>query len=211
MFESIIKDRVTLVKSDGTINREGIPAHVQPKLIVLLEINLHIETGDHILRQLENGEVEDFIVDHSAFYDKTTSGMSSHFQIKVTRSGQVSKQERVIQNILRESADSASSASKPSIETEEDAHQRIAHENILWFLNELSPLLEYLPDDQRLDIESELLVLAQEIEKPKPSQLILRSALQSIKILAKESNRNLISCGLLGLMSNFAFSFDRKA
>lgn len=85
MFSSLTNDRVTLVKRDGTVVRENIPATVSSKQITTLMPDLPIEVGDHFLRQLPSKLVEDYIVTDPGFRSGV-SPIPPHFQTKVQRS-----------------------------------------------------------------------------------------------------------------------------
>ena len=62
MFQSLMRDKVTLVKKDGTVLRSDIPATVSTGQITTYAEDLPIEVGDHFLRELPNGLVDDYIV-----------------------------------------------------------------------------------------------------------------------------------------------------
>ena len=204
MFEGLINDRVTLVKPDGTISREDIPAHVQPKLIIIEDATVPLEVGDHILRKLENGNVEDFIVDDPAFYGKNFTGIKPHFQVKVRRNGSPSKQGNIIQSITNNFAGANSRVNIQSIDNSMNVSQQITREKLLEFLDEVSSVLSHLPDEQRNIIEAELVVLREESEKSEPSQMKTRGALQSIKSAAEAATGNLVASGILGVIANLA-------
>ena len=84
-FEELLRDRVTLAKKDGTIVRKDIAASVQSDKIFVYDPHLPIEVGDHFLRQLPSGLVEDFVVDDPGFRSGLHS-IAPHFQTKVHRS-----------------------------------------------------------------------------------------------------------------------------
>jgi len=62
MFEGMMNDRVTLVKEDGTVEKENIPAMVQPGKVFMDDSTLPIQPGDRLLRSLPSGLVEEYIV-----------------------------------------------------------------------------------------------------------------------------------------------------
>lgn len=99
MFEGMMKDKVTLVKKDGTVAKENIPASVQPNKIFMTDKTLPLEPGDHLLRTLPSGLVEEYIVDEPGYYSGLT-GMDPHFQTKVHRSdAPEAKPSTIINNI----------------------------------------------------------------------------------------------------------------
>ena len=102
-LKKLINDQVTLVKANGKVAREDIPAHVQPELIVIMDVTVPLEMGDHLLRTLNNGNVEDFIVDHPTFY-ATFRTLPDHSQVKVHRyftSNEISKSLKASPIILK--------------------------------------------------------------------------------------------------------------
>jgi hypothetical protein len=84
-FGAIPKEPVTLTKKDGTIVRSDIPAVVSDRQIRTFVTDLQIEVGDHILRQLPNGLVEDYIVDEPC-YNNGIGPIPANYAVKVHRS-----------------------------------------------------------------------------------------------------------------------------
>jgi hypothetical protein len=82
---SIPKEPVTLMKKDGAILRSDIPAVVSDGQIRMFVTDLRIEVGDHILRQLPNGLVEDYIVDEPC-YSNGIGPIPANYAVKVHRS-----------------------------------------------------------------------------------------------------------------------------
>ena len=62
MLRDFNKDRITLVKADGQVAKEDIPALVTGDMIFTADQSLPLEVGDHLLRELPNGLVEDYEV-----------------------------------------------------------------------------------------------------------------------------------------------------
>jgi hypothetical protein len=77
----LLSDRITLVKKDGTLLREGVPASVQTKMIIIDDTTLPIEPDEHILRKLPNNLNEDYVVTATTCY----TGYLPHWQIKYRR------------------------------------------------------------------------------------------------------------------------------
>jgi hypothetical protein len=103
-FPPLLKDKVTLVKMDGTIFRTNIAASVQSELIITYDAELPIEPGDHFLRQLPSGLVDDFIVEDPGFSPGLHT-IPPHFQTKVRRSDQpVGQPQTIINNIVGDHA-----------------------------------------------------------------------------------------------------------
>ena len=84
-FGVIPKEKVTLVKKDGTTSRSDIPAVVSPRQIITFTTDLPIEVGDHFLRQLPNGLVEDYVVDDPGYHNGI-GPIPPNYQVKVHRS-----------------------------------------------------------------------------------------------------------------------------
>jgi len=84
-FEDLLTDRVTFMKKDGTVMRRDVRASVQRRKIFIIDADLPVEPGDHFLRQLPSGLIEDFIVDDPGFVQGAL-GIESHFQATVRRS-----------------------------------------------------------------------------------------------------------------------------
>jgi len=89
-FDSMLRDRVTLVKPDGTAV-ENIKASVQPNMIFIHDEKLPLEEKDTLYRKLPNGLIEAYVVldrgFHSAF-----QGIPGHYQAKVRKEGSINQQ-----------------------------------------------------------------------------------------------------------------------
>jgi hypothetical protein len=201
MFRELINDKVTLVKADGTVVREDIPAHVQPKLILIEDVTVPLEMGDHLLRKLNNGNVEDFIVDDPAFCAKIR-GVPDHFQVKVRRSGGASPERTVIQSITNNFEGPNSRVNINSTDNSTNVVQEISADKLKDFLSEVRPVLGHMPDTEREKIRSQLVILEEEANKEKPSQLTARGALQTIKTVAEGATGNLVASGIVGLITS---------
>jgi hypothetical protein len=79
------QENFTLVKKDGTILRSEIPASVGRGTITTYVTDLPIEVGDHFLRRLPNGLVEDYLVDDPR-YSNGIGPIPANYQVKVHRS-----------------------------------------------------------------------------------------------------------------------------
>jgi hypothetical protein len=201
MFRELINEKVTLVKADGTIVREDIPAHVQPKLIFIDDITVPLEVGDHLLRKLSNGNVEDFIVDAPEFYAKIRN-VPAHFQVKVRRSGGASPEHTVIHSITNNFEGANSRVNINSTDNSTNVVQEISADKIKEFLSEIHPVLGHMPDIKCEKIRRQLVILEEEANKEKPSQLKTRSALQTIRTVAEGATGNLVAIGIVGLITS---------
>ena len=86
MWSDLLRDRITVIGKDG--NRyENLPAVVDVKKIITQEVNVPIERGDSIERELPNGRTERFIV-INAHYRTGHAGMIPDFyEITYEREG----------------------------------------------------------------------------------------------------------------------------
>jgi hypothetical protein len=82
-FRESMKDRVTLVKQDGT-RFENIQAAVQPNMVFIDDPKLPIEEGDRFHRALPNGLTEVYLVLDRGFYSGI-GGISDHYQARVRK------------------------------------------------------------------------------------------------------------------------------
>jgi hypothetical protein len=99
VFRDMMRDKVTLVKADGTIVRQNIMAQVSAGQIITFDADLPLEPGDHFLRSLPSGLVEDYLVDDPNFMTGI-HGIPSSFQSKVHRSREAAAPpQQVIQRI----------------------------------------------------------------------------------------------------------------
>jgi hypothetical protein len=102
---ALAKDKVSLVKKDGSIFRSDIPATVSSGMIITFLANLPIEVGDHFLRQLPSGLVDDFVVIDPGFMRGVGGAIGPHFQTKVRRSDEpVASPQTVINHIVGNNA-----------------------------------------------------------------------------------------------------------
>jgi len=79
------QDLFTLVKKDGTVLSSDLPASVGRGTITTFVTDLPIEVGDHFLRKLPNGLVEDYLVDDPR-YSNGIGPIPANYQIKAHRS-----------------------------------------------------------------------------------------------------------------------------
>ncbi len=206
MVNDLIDSLVTLVKPDGRMVK-NIPAHVQQELIIITDETVPIEVGDHLLRKLNNGLFDDFIVENYTHYDRKIIGTDSHVQIRVRRNGSLSKQSTIIQNVTNQDITNNQHGDHvkiniQSIDKSQNIVEAISSKQLKRFLNELSPVLKQLPDEQRQIIEGQLVVLGEESAKAEPSQIKTRGALQSIKTAAEGAAGSLVAAGIIGLIAN---------
>ena len=157
-LKKLINDQVTLVKANGKVAREDIPAHVQPELIVIMDVTVPLEMGDHLLRTLNNGNVEDFIVDHPTFY-ATFRTLPDQSQVKVHSSGGATSEHTVIQSITNNFEGANSRVNINSTDNSTNMVQEISAEKLKGFLSEVHPVLGHMPDTKREKTLSQLGIL----------------------------------------------------
>ena len=74
----INNDRIVVVKADGTVLGETM-ATVTPDLIVIRNVAPRIDPGDTIVRKLDDGTDESYLVLEAVYY----AGTGAHYQLKV--------------------------------------------------------------------------------------------------------------------------------
>jgi len=86
VFSQFMTDTLSLHKPDGRVFQK-IKACVSGKGVIAVEdVNLPIEVGDRLTRNLPSGLTESFIVDDPG-YRESFSGIAAHYQVKVHRAG----------------------------------------------------------------------------------------------------------------------------
>ena len=92
VFQSLMNDRVTLVKKNGQ-RFENLSASVQTGLILTDNPEIPIEDGDQFERQLPSGIVDVYTVVDSGFQQRLHS-MPAHYKSKVRKNTAVSPPRR---------------------------------------------------------------------------------------------------------------------
>ncbi len=87
MFKSFINANVTLEKQNGEYY-EDIEACVQTKQIFIDDATIPIEEGDIIIRKLDNGLVERYIVLDRGFFE-AQGGFPAHYQVDVKKESRI--------------------------------------------------------------------------------------------------------------------------
>lgn len=197
MLSDFNEDKVTLVKADGTVAKEQVPAFVTGKTIFTADKTLQVEVGDYLLRGLPNGLVEKFEVTNPKYYDL---GNDAHFQIEVTRSGSPQEKAAVVQSITNNFNGPNSrvniNSTDHSINVSADFSSKQLHD----FVEQVRPVLSQLPEGSQQTIEAHLVTIEEEADKPTPAKMRVLSALQSIKSVAEGASGNLIAAGILSLI-----------
>jgi hypothetical protein len=198
MLKDFNNDRVTLVKSDGQVEKENIPALVAGDMIFTADQTLLLEVGDHLLRSLPNGLVEDYEITNPKFFN---IGSDSHFQINVRKAGAPKEQATVIQGITNHFTGSNARVNINSTDNSINLSAEFSREQLLDFVNQIRPVVPQLPEEGREIIEAQLVTIEQESAKPKPSKISILGALQSIKSVAEGASGNLVAAGIISLIT----------
>ncbi len=200
VLDHMLEDRVTLVKSDGKIERQDIPALVMKGEIQIHDATLPIEIGDHLLRNLPSGLVEDFIVDDPVLH----SGLGvKFFTVHVHRdNASAVRQSAAIQNITNNFTGPNSRVNINSVDNSINTLNEISVEKLQALINQIKPAINGLPQTQRQAIVAPLALLEDEIRSGNPSTSKVAVALQSMKTVAEGAAGNLIATGIVGLINS---------
>ncbi|RWL50125.1 MAG: hypothetical protein EOR60_01835 [Mesorhizobium sp.] len=199
-LKSIMNDRLSLVKKDGSLVRENIPGLVTKNQITTVATDLPIEPGDHFLRKLPSGLVEDFTVTDPQFFGKV-HGIEAHFQVQVIRSDMpASSPQTAIQNITNVFHGANARVNLSSIDNSVNNASTLSVKQISDFLDQVRPAIAALPIPQQAEIAGPLSVLEDEVKELEPSQSKIRTALQSIKGVVEGAAGNLVAAGIGALI-----------
>jgi hypothetical protein len=200
VFADMMRDTVTFVKANGTVARENVRAQVSKGQIITFEADLPLEPGDHFLRSLPSGLVEDYVVDDPNFMTGV-HGIPSSFQSKVHRSAKAAGPlEQVVQQIINHfhgpnSRVTFGTDNSVNVATEV---QPLA---VAEFVNQIKPLVSSLPEPQRTEIVAPLRLLEDEIRSGSPEASRLQGALRSIRTIVEGAAGNLIAAGALAMIA----------
>lgn len=198
-FGDMMRDRIALLKKDGTLVKENIKAQVSPGRIITFEADLPLEPGDHFLRKLPSGLVEDFEVLDPNFMSGI-GGIPDSYQSKVRRTDQPpATQQNVVQSIT---AHFHGANSRLTVGTDNSVNtiNDIQPSAVAGFLEQLKPHLHSFPEVQRAQLEPSISALENEIKAHHPDQSKVRSALQSIKAVAEGAAGNLVASGVVAML-----------
>lgn len=201
-FRELSSDRVTLVKPDGTVERENIPAIVTGMKIQVHDPKLPVEMGDHLLRTLPSGLVEDYIVNDPQFHAGLSGHIEGFFIIHVKRSGlPASKPQSAIQNITNNFTGANSRVNINSTDMSTNVSFKVDMNQLKAFVDQLKPLMPALPEAHRSAIGEPLARLEEEVRSPMPSHAKIGAALHSIKTIAEGAAGNLVASGIVGMIT----------
>lgn len=194
-LRDLLRDKVTLVKADGTVIRHDIQAQVSAGRIITFDADLPLEPGDHLLRLIPSGLVEDYVVDDPNF-TMGIGGIPSSFQSKVHRSREAAApSQQVIQRITNHFHGDNSRVTfgaDNSVNVVNTATP-LAVANLM---EQIKPYVASLPEPQRTEIAAPLKLLEDEIRTGSPESSKLQGILRSILTIVEGAAGNLIAAGI---------------
>ncbi|KQQ61606.1 hypothetical protein ASF69_01565 [Rhizobium sp. Leaf311] len=192
---SMLNDLVTLVKKDGTVQKEGIKAQVSTGLIITSDANLPIEPGDHFIRIQPSGLAEDYIVIDPGFMSGGRGLIPPHFQSKVRRSdAPVAPPSTIINNIHNHGPNSRVNIN--SVDNSTNTSISIQPLEVASLIEKIKPHLSSLPEDTRTKMAVPIELLETEIRSGKPSSSVLTEGLKSMKVISEGAAGNLVAAGI---------------
>ncbi|MCJ9720798.1 hypothetical protein MOV66_10265 [Agrobacterium sp. SHOUNA12C] len=201
-FEGLMNDRVTLVKSDGTVVKEGIKAQVSPGKIITFETDMQVEPNDHFIRVLPNGLAEDYIVIDPG-YHAGLSVIRASYQARVRRSdAPVASSQSVIHHITNHFHGPNSRVNINSVDNSTNTNVNISTLKLAGLLEEVKPHIQSLPEPQRTQVIAPVELLEAEVRSGRPDQSKVRAALTSIKTVVEGAAGNLVASGIGALVGN---------
>ncbi len=193
-------DKVTLVKANGTVARQNILAQVSAGQIITFDADLPLEPGDHFLRSLPSGLVEDYVVDDPNFMTGI-HGIPSSFQSKVHRSrNAAAPPQQVIQQITNHFH---GDNSRVTFGTDNSINvvNQLQTAAVANLVEQIKPHVDSLPEPQRTEIAAPLRLLEDEIKSPSPKPSRVQGALRSILTIIEGAAGNLIAAGIQAMIT----------
>jgi hypothetical protein len=175
--------------------RKNIRAQVSAGQIITFDADLPLEPGDHFLRSLPSGLVEDYVVDDPNFI-RGIHNIPSSFQSKVHRSQEAAApSQQVIQRITNHFH---GDNSRVTFGTDNSINvvnqlQPVAVANLV---EQIKPHVNSLPEPQRTKIVAPLKLLEDEIRSSSPEPSKMQGALRSILTIVEGATGNLIATGI---------------
>ena len=201
MFDDVLNDRVSLVKKDGTIYREDIKALVTKGKVQIHDPKLPIEVGDHLLRKLPSGLVEDYLVEDPVLQSGLAS-IEAFYIVHVSRTGGQVQPKSAIQSITAHFHGDNARMNIHSTDNSINTSVNYSVEQLQSFLDQVKPALSGLPKAERAAIEAPLALLEDEVRNGSPSSSKVAEALHSIKSIAEDAAGNLIATGIVGMVAS---------
>jgi hypothetical protein len=198
-FDDMMNDRVTLVKKDGSVAKDDIKCLVTKGKVQIHDAMLPIEVGDHILRKLPNGFVEDYLVEYPQLHSGA-GPIKAFYIVEVRRTDIPAAQPSAV--IQRITAHVSGPNSRLTIGSDNsvNSNSEVSGLHVASFLEQLKSSLPALPDALRVEIAEPIALLEEEIRSGEPHQGRLRGALQSMKSIAEGATGNLVAAGIAALI-----------
>lgn len=189
----MLNDIVTLVKKDGTVQKEGIKAQVSTGLIITSDATLPIEPGDHFVRIQPSGLAEDYIVIDPGFMSAGRGLIPPHFQSKVRRSdAPVAPASTIINNIHGPNAHVNINSTDNSTNTSIS----IQPLEVASLIEQIKPHLSSLPEGTRTQMQVPIELLESEIRSGNAKSSVLMEGLKSMKAISEGAAGNLVAAGI---------------
>lgn len=198
---NMYSDRVTLVKADGSVSRENLCAVVMKGKIQLHDGTLPIETGDHLLRKIPNGMVEDYKVTDTTLH----SGLGiTYYEVDVVKSTTAAQPtQAAIQHITNVFHGHSSRVNISSIDNSVNVASSVDIEAIRDFVGQVRAANGSLPEAQRQQITELLAKLEATIHSPISEPSKIADTLRSIKTVAEGAAGNLVASGIATMAGSF--------
>lgn len=200
-LEDMYSDRVTLVKADGSISRENLRAVVMKRKIQLHDGTLPIETGDHLLRKIPNGMVEDYTVTDTTL----RSGLGvTYYEVDVVKSTTAAQPaQAAIQHITNVFHGHNSRVNISSSDNSVNVASSVDIEAIRDFVRQVRSANSSLPEVQSKQITELLARLEETIHSPITEPSKIAEVLRSIKTVAEGATGNLVASGIVAMVVSF--------
>lgn len=195
-LSSLMRDRVSFVKKDGTPVKSNISANVSSKQITTLDVSLRIEVGDCFERKLPNGLIETFIVTDPG-YHSGIGGIQAHYQVKVRRGDAPATPRSITANFHGPNSRININTNDSSVNVASD----LRRDDVVALASQVRAHMSALPIEQHKGIEGPLSVLEAEVANPVLSQSKIRAALETIGVVAEGAAGNLVASGIAALVS----------
>lgn len=196
-LNNMMKDKVTLVKKDGTVVRENFKALVTQDQITTFVTDIPIEVEDHLLRTLPNGLVEDFIV-IAPNYNQGLVSIKPHYIVKVKRSdAPAAPPQTIIANVSGTNA----KVNINSVDNSINSVGGISGGELAAFVKEISVAQALMDEPQIEAIAAPLEILKIESESSSPEQGKVHGALKSIRTVFEGATGSLIASGIVATIA----------
>lgn len=195
-FLSMMKDKIQVLKSDGTTSIE-MNASVQSKGIYLMRSDILVEPSDLIQRVMSNGGIETFQVIDPGFHEGAGGSIPAHYQMKVKKLG-LPEAEKAIQSITYNISGSNARVNNNSTDNSS---------NVVNINNELSSSLEALKAEiSRIELSAKekeeaievVAAIEEQCKNKKPSKVVVNALIKSLPNAASIASIGSLIISLLG-------------